>query len=198
MNKSHIGYGGAPYDSKAEAAASFKFVALGCIPSKDMLPHVFTDSEGTEFRAKADFYHPASSLFIEYKCAMLNGCKTKSSAEKQLRERQKYRRCKGQSLLMKDRLDCQWNHARRKQAIVQRLLTPLNFIVVFDKPPTVSEAVTYFAAGIMFIPMSELPRYLTFTRLAKAGIPVSYRAGYDTEAGPLTFGLERRETAVLA
>jgi len=190
--KKYIGHDGHQYDSQAESAASFRFAELGCIAAKQVLPHVFTDAEGTEFQACADFYYPASGLYLEFKCAALNGVKSKASAERQLASRAAFRSMKRQALLMIDGLKYQWNHARRKQAIVQAKLTPQNFIVVFDKPPTAEAADAYRKAGIVFVPLYALPSYLLYARLAKAGIQTGfllrYRADDAAAQSVLTLG----------
>lgn len=169
------------FDSKAEAAAFPEFQRLGCIRASGPYPQTFTDANGTGFRAKPDFYHPASGLFIEFKSAPLNGRKTKATAERA--EASQLER-KG-FLTRYDWLQCGWNHAKAKQAIVQRQLTPQRFVVVFDKPPTFAEAMKYMKAGVVFIPLSALPSYLLHARLAKAGIQTGFQLRYGTEeAGP--------------
>lgn len=177
MKKQHIGHGGQPFDSAAEAKASFRFAELGCIPCKQTFPQIFKDSEGTEFQAKPDFYHPGSKLYIEFKCATLNGRKTKANADKQEADKLQF---KG-FLSDFDRINLQWNHAKQKHAIVQKTLTPQNFIVVFDKPPSWGDAYTYFKAGIVFCPMSALPTYLAKVRLAKAGLNLPFLLTYEVE-----------------
>ena len=179
-------HGGTPFDSKAEAAASPEFSRLGCIRSTGRYPQTFTDADGTEFRAMPDFYHPASCLWIEYKAAPLNGKKTKANADRALRSRRDF----AGYLTRYDMLRHGWNHAKAKQAIVQRKLTPQNFVVVFKDPPTIAEAMEYLKAGVVFIPLSSLPSYLLHARLAKAGIQTGFRLWYETEeAGPLALAL---------
>jgi hypothetical protein len=174
------------YDSKAEAAAAGEFARLGCIRASGHFPQTFTDADGTEFRAKPDFYHPGSGLFIEFKAAPLNSKTTKATAE----------RAEASQLARKglltgyDRLKCGWNHCKAKQAIVQRKLTPQTFVVVFKEPPTFREALGYVRAGIVFIPLYALPSYLLHARLAKADIQTGFRIRYDTEeAGPVVLAL---------
>lgn len=71
------------YDSKAEAAASDGFRRLGCISAHShFYPHTFIDADGAEFRAKPDFFHPASGLYIEFKAGPLNTKRTKATADK--------------------------------------------------------------------------------------------------------------------
>lgn len=174
------------YDSKAEAAASPDFLRLGCIRASGHYAQTFTDADGAAFHARPDFYHPAAGLFIEYKAAPLNGRTTKATAERA--EASQMQR-KG-FLTGWDWLQCGWNHSKAKQAIVQRKLTPQNFVVVFNEPPTIPEAMAYVKAGIVFIPLSALPSYLLHARLAKAGIQTGFQLRYDTdEAGPVVLAL---------
>jgi len=188
----HIGHGGTPYDSKAEAAASFQFAKLGCFPASGFYPQTFTDADGTEFPAKPDFFHPASGLYIEFKAGKLNGKKTKANADRAIASRQEF---KG-SLSLYDFLSHGWNHAKAKQAIVQRQLTPQNFIVVFDKPPTFAEAIDYVRAGIVFVSVSALRSYLLHARLAKAGIRTGFQLRYDAEdIGPMILALGQYDAA---
>lgn len=176
------------YDSKAEAAASQELARLGCTRPAGQYPQTFTDADGTEFRAKPDFYHPRSGLYIEFKAAPLNSKTTKATAE---RAEASQRARKG-FLTTWDWLQCGWNHAKAKHAIVQRVLTPQNFIVVFDKPPSIAEAGDYKKAGIIFVPLSALPSFLLHARLAKAGIRTGFLLRYDAEeVGPLVLALGR-------
>lgn len=181
MNKKHKGYNGELYDSRAEADASFKFAKLGCIPCKEVFPQTFTDASGTKFRACPDFYHAGAGLYIEFKTYKLNGTQTKTSSEQQLTDKEIWRQSRGETLSLFDRLTLQWNHSKRKHAIVQKTLTPQNYVVVFLTAPTAEEAIAYLKAGIVFIPLSDLPSYILYARLAKAGLGVSFQLHYLDE-----------------
>lgn len=167
------------YDSEAEAAAAGELARLGCFRAIGHFPQAFTDADGTEFRAKPDFYHPRSDLFIEFKAAPLNGKKTKATADRAMASKQEFRG----SLTLYDFLSNGWNHAKAKQAIVQRVMTPQNLIVVFEKPPTAKEATKYVKAGIVFIPLSALASYLGYVRLLKAGLQVDFLLRYRGDDG---------------
>lgn len=191
MNKKYKGFGSELYDSKAEAAASFRFAELGCFSAKGKFEFTFRDGLGEEFAACPDFYHAGSNLYIEFKCAELNGTRTKASADKQLRSKEEFRCRQGKPLLMMDRLKLQWNHSMQKHVIVQGKLTPLNYIVVFDKSPNSNEAYKYITAGLCFCPLKALPSYLAYARLYKLGLPISFQLQYgDAETGKtiLTIG----------
>jgi hypothetical protein len=181
LSKKYKGYGSELYDSRAEAKASFRFAELGCLAAKDKFDFTFTDAEGTVFAACPDFYHVGADLYIEFKCAELNGTKSKASADRQLRSKEEFRRSRGESLLLIDRLKLQWNHATQKHAIVQRQLTTLNYMVVFDKAPDADEASKYIRAGVCFCPLKALPSYLAYARLRKLGWPVSFQLHYEDE-----------------
>lgn len=171
----YTGHGGSRYDSKAEAAASYKLSELGFMRSNDRFSQTFKDSAGTEFRACPDFHHARYGLRLEFKAAGLNGVKTKASADKQIADRVEYR---GGTLNMKDRLDFQWNHSKKKQAIVQAALTPDRFIVCFAKPPAFAEALVYLKAGILFCTLASLPSYLGYIRLKQRGLAVAFSESY--------------------
>lgn len=178
--------GGTPYDSKAEEAAAPDFARLGCIRASGHYPQTFRDADGTEFRACPDFFHPASGCWIEFKAGPLNSKKTKANADRAIASKQEF---KG-SLTLYDWLQHGWHHSKTKQAIVQRQLTPQNFIVVFKEPPTFAQALEYMKAGVVFIPLSALASYLLHARLAKAGIQTGFLLRYDTdEAGPVVLAL---------
>lgn len=187
MNKQHLGYGGTPFDSLAEAKASFRFAELSCFHAKSKFSQTFKDMEGTEFRACPDFYHARYGLYLEFKTATLNGVKTKASADKQLNEKEAF---KG-SLSLYDRLKLQWNHARRKHAIVQKALTPQNYVVVFESAVPIAAAVDYINAGIVFCTLASLPSYLAKVRLAQLGLHVAFTMPYigsEVEGLSLTLG----------
>lgn len=186
MTNKHIGYGGQPYDSKAEAKVSFRFAELGCFPCKTKFQQTFKDADGTEFRACPDFYHAGSSLYLEFKAHTLNSRTTKTIADKRVAEKLEYKGV----LSSFDRLNLQWNHSKAKHAIVQNVLTPQNYVVVFETPPTDVEACAYIKAGIVFIPLSTLPTYLLYVRMLKAGWNISFQLHYvDEEAGKTTLSL---------
>lgn len=187
MSNKYIGHGGTPYDSQAEAKASFRFAELGCFSAKGRFDQTFKDSEGTEFRACPDSYHAGSGLYLEFKTATLNGVKTKASADKQLAAKE----CFKGFLTMFDRLKLAWNHARRKHAIVQKALTPQNYIVVFEKAVPMEDALAYMKAGIVFCTMKSLPSYLAKVKLAQHGLHVAFTMPYmgeEAEGLELTIG----------
>ena len=77
-----------------------------------------------------------------------------------------------------DRLKLGWNHAFRKHAIVQKVLTPQNYVVVFEKAVPMPDAMTYTNAGIVFCTMKSLPAYIVKVRLAKRGLNLPFRLHY--------------------
>lgn len=175
MSKKHIGYGGTPFDSKAEAKASYRFAEFGCFPAKGRFSQTFTDSTGTEFRACPDFYHAGSGLFLEFKTRTLNGVTTVATSDSQLASKLSY----NGMITDFDRLELGWNHAWRKHAIVQKALTSRNYVVVFEKPVPMPDAMIYLKAGIMFCTMNSLPSYLGKVQLAKNGLNVPFSLHYD-------------------
>ena len=93
------------------------------------LPTSFIDSEGTSFKAKADYYDPIIDTFIEVKNHQLNNYKTKQSSKDRLMQLEQY---KGY-LTNKGKLLNDWNHSLYKHLIVQQTLELLNikYLVVF-------------------------------------------------------------------
>ncbi|MDB5843935.1 MAG: hypothetical protein JWP79_1245, partial [Polaromonas sp.] len=85
---------------------------------------------------------------------------------------------RGGELPMKDKLDYQWNHSKRKQAIVQAAYTPDRFIVCFAKAPTFAEALAYLKAGVLFCTLASLPSYLGYVRLKQLGLAVGFSESY--------------------
>ena len=79
---------------------------------------------GATFRAKPDFYHPVYDAYIETKCSSLNTMRSPQDAER------RYNDSFAVAGMKKD-LDFGWNHAATKQSIVQQVLSPWKFTVVF-------------------------------------------------------------------
>ncbi|NKI72355.1 hypothetical protein GN109_23290 [Collimonas pratensis] len=167
------------FDSIAEQEASIRFGELGCQPCSTMFVTAFTDAEGETFRAMPDFYYDKADLYIEFKSGTLNGVKSKSSSEKQLAAKAAFLGEAGVTPHHRHTLG--WNHAWRKQAIVQSRLTPMNFVVVFDELPSHKDALTYDKKGIIFCDMASLPNYLLSIYFAKKGLMVHYNLYYPKQ-----------------
>jgi hypothetical protein len=178
LNNTLIGATGKIHDSKSEAAASYIYAKYGCIPYSEFLPYDFYDKEGILMPSKPDFYHEGADLFIEHKAAPLNSITCKRVSQNRLTEKRDYR---GGRLLTIDRLKFGWNHSKTSKQIIQAALTPQRYIVVFEKPPTDIEASAYLKAGLVFCPLSALPSYLGYVRLAKAGLDISFRLTYSDD-----------------
>lgn len=171
------------HDSKAESRASSIFSRLGAIPCNTQFDAIFVDKRDEEFRARPDFYHPQSGVFIEYKPCTLNSVTSKSASRNKLAAQARYR---GGQPTKFDQLRYGWNQSKVKQAIVQAKLTPQNFIVVFDKKPVFSDAKAYAQKGVTFCTLNSLPSYLAYAHFRKLGLPVSFTLPYDEECGALT------------
>ncbi len=176
INNPLLGSSGKIHDSKSEAAASYFYEKFGCIPCNEFLPHTFYDKEGLPMRAIPDFYHVKADLFIEHKAAPLNNITSKRVSNNRLSEKKDRR---GGNLLTIDYLKFGFNHSKASKKIIQQVLTPKRYIVVFEKPPTAEEALAYLKAGLVFCPLSALPSYLAYARLSKAGLPVSFQLSYS-------------------
>lgn len=171
--KKHNGHGGSHYDSKAEAAASYRLAELGFSRSDSKFSQVFTDAEGTEFHACPDFYHADHDIYLEFKASKLNSLKTKAGSVKRLNSMAIFR--KGVPL-PSDNLNYGWNHSKHKQAIVQKSLTTARLIICFQDShtPTFAEALEYTKAGLLFCTMSTLRTYITALRLRQHGLQVGF------------------------
>ena len=116
-----------------EQLAEAKLLPLGFIlVNRTLMPFQFTDKDGVAFDAMADFYHAGLDLYVEIKCNHLNGKTSKANAEKA------YNRLDPDKLRQYPtfcQIQNQWNHAAKKQAIVQSAIGPAQFAFVFTKEP---------------------------------------------------------------
>lgn len=121
------------YKSPEQKAADL-LLPLGFINQNDkLMPYTFVDKEGIEFRAMADFYHPGLDLYIEIKDSHLNGKTSKSNAEKAYERIEPFKRTGRYARYYQ--IQCGWNHAARKQAIVQSAIGSPQFAIVFTGKP---------------------------------------------------------------
>ena len=104
----------------------------------DYLPITFTDTNGTVFKAKADFYCSITNTYIEVKNRQLNNYKSKQAC---LNRQQALRQRRGGYLTQLEQLQSGWNHSLYKQLIVQQSLAMLGikYLVVFYKPTKLSK-----------------------------------------------------------
>jgi hypothetical protein len=106
---------------------------LGFVHSNNtLMPYRFTDKEGADFGAMADFHHPGLDLYVEIKCNHLNGKTSKAKAENAYRRVDPFRLQKSPTYYQ---IRNQWNHAASKQAIVQATIGSPQFAVVFTHEP---------------------------------------------------------------
>ncbi|MDO9419963.1 MAG: hypothetical protein Q7T66_04795 [Herminiimonas sp.] len=164
------------YDSKFEETTAPYLQRFSCIRCSDTLEAIFKDKQGVSFKAKADFYHPATGLFIELKCSELNSKTSKASADKAIARQLEWR---NGNLKTIDELNFSWSNSIYKQSIVQKELTRNNFIIVFDVLPNFDEAQRLIKAGLVWCDLRSLPSYLGFLQLQRAGINAfTFRLSY--------------------
>jgi hypothetical protein len=121
------------YKSPEQKAADL-LLPLGCIHQNDkLMPYTFVDKERREFRAMADFYHPGLDLYIEIKDSHLNAKTSKSNAEKAYDRIEPFKRTGRYA--RRYQIQCGWNHAAPKQAIVQSTIGSPQFAIVFTGNP---------------------------------------------------------------
>lgn len=158
------------FDSKTEENAHPVFTSLGCVHVGDeYFDTTFTDKTGNTFRARPDYYHPASDCYIEFKSATLNSRTSKDNSEKALARAKSSNAFRRNTSDHWDSLNNGWNHSRHKQRIVQKALSPDNFIVVFKDGISTEDMAQYQRLGLVTIPLNALPSWLGFQRLRKAG-----------------------------
>ncbi len=116
-----------------EQLAATQLLPLGFTHVTDMfLPYSFADKDG-DFGAKPDFYHASLDLYVEIKCDHLNGKTTKAKAELAYSRIEPAKRAGRYATFYQTRN--QWNHAARKQAIVQSTIGAPQFAIIFTKQP---------------------------------------------------------------
>jgi hypothetical protein len=117
-----------------EQIASEVLTPLGFnLVNRTLMPYSFTDKDGQAFKAMADFYHPLLDLYVEIKCNHLNGKTSKANAELAYNRIEPEKRFGSNKTYYQIRH--QWNHAAPKQAIVQSVITPQQFVIAFTKTP---------------------------------------------------------------
>jgi hypothetical protein len=133
------------YKSPEQKAADV-LIPLGCIHQNDkIMPYSFIDKDGTQFEAKADFYHPSLDLYIEIKDSHLNGKTTKTKARKAYDRIDPYRLRQSPTF---HQTRNQWNHAAPKQAIVQSVIGAAQFAILFIGQPDQETLGRIFTQGI--------------------------------------------------
>jgi hypothetical protein len=117
-----------------EQLAAAVLTPLGfCLVNRTLMPYSFTDKDGETFNAMADFYHPVLDLYVEIKCNHLNGKTSKANAERAFNSIEPAKRFGPSKTYYQ--IHNQWNHAAPKQAIVQSVIRPQQFVIAFTKTP---------------------------------------------------------------
>lgn len=160
------------FDSKAETVAAEKFAKHGALRFDTLFSVDFVDKNGDMFRAKPDFWHQRFDIYIEYKPCELNNKTSKQSAENKMRSQAMYR---GGSVTRHDELLHSWSNSAYKQSIVQEKLGYLNFVVCFEKNPTLKQAKFYEKRGIRWCTLPSLLNYLAVMHFKKRGLVCSFK-----------------------
>jgi hypothetical protein len=74
-----------------------------------------------------------------------------------------------------DELLHSWSNSAYKQSIVQEKLGYLNFVVCFEKNPTLKEAKFYEKRGIRWCTLTSLRNYLAVMHFQKRGLACSFK-----------------------
>ena len=164
------------FDSKAEAIAAGKFAKHGAIRFNSLFGVDFVDKNGDTFRAKPDFWHQQFDIYIEYKPCGLNNKTSRKSAENKMNSQAMYR---GGKVTRHDELLHSWSNSAYKHSIVQEKLGYLNFVVCFEKNPTLKEAKSYEKRGIKWCTLMSLRNYLAVMHFQKRGLAFSFKLETD-------------------
>lgn len=166
------------YQSPEQIAAAVLTPLGFYLVNRTIMPYSFTDKDGETFNAMADFYHPVLDLYVEIKCDHLNGKTSKAKAElaynrvepdKRFGKRKAYYQIRNQ-----------WNHAAVKQAIVQSVIKPQQFVIAFTKTPDDETVKRIEKQGIQ---AHSLKRFVTMIQLQLA-VAESIASCKETDAVP--------------
>jgi hypothetical protein len=171
--KQHMAY------QSPEQIASAVLTPLGFyLVNRTLMPYSFTDKDGETFNAMADFYHPVLDLYVEIKCSHLNGKTSRANAERAYNHVEPEKRFGMRKEYYQIRN--QWNHAAPKQAIVQSVITPQQFVIAFTKTPDDETVKRIEKQGIQ---AHSLKRFASMIQLQLA--VMGSIASYDgNDAGP--------------
>ena len=161
------------YDSSAEEQASAHLAQLGFVRCNTTFEQTFIDASSCPFRARPDFYHESAGLYVEYKPCKLNSRATKAIADNALAHAQAW------AYDAYNHIKHGWSNSLFKQAAVQNVLTPQNFVVVFGTLPELKAARKYARYGVVFCTLGSLRTYVAYAKLRKIGIPVSFMLSYS-------------------
>lgn len=172
------------FDSKAEAEVYPFLLSLGFVHITETFDYTFSDSEGTKFKAKPDFYHPALDLYLEYKTHPLNSKRSYRTAEKACQS------MNPQYVTNKTyfHLKHAWNHSLAKQAIVQKKLGTEKFIVCFDKAIDSKDIDRHLSKGLFACTLNSVKSYLTYILMKKAGFKASFSLRNEAYEAAYTLG----------
>lgn len=172
------------YDSKLELSSADYLLSLGFHRvSHFKEDFTFTDKFGDNFRALPDFYNPVTGLYIELKGCKLNSKTGKSKAENAMKrfENSALKFPVSANARRYAQLRHGWNHSKYKQRIVQTALSPLNFVVVFDRAIPSDDYIHYCKLGLHVCTLKSLPSYNGYVHLRKKGLAVSFEMVFTAQ-----------------
>jgi hypothetical protein len=177
-----VGVTGVVHDSAAEAKASFRLYQHGWHPCTERFPQTFVDSEGTEYRACPDFYHPATGFYGEFKAHKLNGKGTKARADAAMARVEAdivsgYVNASARPYKAREHA---WNHSIQTVACKTKQLpshTPL--VLIYEKAPAddndaENEEKRCARNGVFMLTLDNLHTFNGFLLLASLGLDVQY------------------------
>jgi hypothetical protein len=164
------------YDSSAEALAAARLAELGFVRCNARLEQTFMDRSSQPFNACPDFYNKSADLYMEYKPCKLNSRGSQAIANRALGHAEKWGSSPYNKILHS------WSNSLFKQAAVQDVLTPQNFVVVFDTLPELKAAKKYARHGLVFCTLASLRTYVGYAKLQKAGVAIGFKLPIGQDA----------------
>jgi len=172
-----------PVKNTHEQKTKELFLALGAERCETFAPCYqthFLDKRGSLNEHRPDYiytYPDGRILFIESKqggSKALNSKQSKEACHNKLRDQYRHRFGREAGSMShsalssalwnashyNDCLDHAWNHSLTKVLITQKTLGREQFIVVFTDPPKVEHAEKYNKKGLLFITLTDLPKFL--------------------------------------
>jgi hypothetical protein len=164
------------YDSLAEELAFHNSLIsdYGYTKTDTIFDTLCTDQQGTYFRWKADYAPsakaPAWQPLIEFKKGSLNSRKEKLKADNEVSRQLQA------GFMKKGRIVAEyaWANSKVKQAIVQKSLSPMKHLIVFQQIPTDKEARAYDKLNLFWCTLQSFPSCMAFIFFTSAGLKSSF------------------------
>ena len=162
------------FDSALEARAAEALAPHGIVRADGLLSQTFFDSNGSPFRARADFCHQATGMLFELKDSFLNEATSQATANNKRRvwlgTNEHYRQIR-----------CDWNHSASKLATVQEGVAATGgaLVALFWNEPDAETVARLNRRGAFWLVYGSLGwrNLLAFLRLKSHGLAVTLTFG---------------------